>query len=134
MTVNQLHKITTALRAQKQGNIEVAINHASFPNEAAHLYENGAILLVGKATLQQIQGADDSGPVGRKFPFLVLDGESLDGRQNMADSNSILEPDHRAMLERLNNVAAKAQLHESVKIDEADLRQLLAFANKLFFA
>lgn len=69
MTVNKLHKITTALRAQKQGNIEVAINYASFLED-----ENGSILTVETAKLERVQGADDSGPVGRKFPFLVLAG------------------------------------------------------------
>ena len=71
MTVNQLHEITTALRAQNQGNSEVAINHASFSEN-----ENGGILTVESAKLEHVQGADDSGPVGDKFPFLVLDGRS----------------------------------------------------------
>jgi len=73
MTVNQLHEITTALRAKKQGDAEVAIDHASF---AAN--ENGTILVVKSAKLRRLQGADDSGPIGPKFPFLVLAGDAGD--------------------------------------------------------
>ena len=69
MTVNQLHKITTALRAKKQGDAEVAIDHASFIES-----ENGTILVVESGKLRRVQGADDSGPTGPKFPFLVLTG------------------------------------------------------------
>lgn len=70
MTVEQLHKLTGKLLAKKQGNAEVAINHASFSES-----ENGTILTVESASLRRVQGADDSGPVGPKFPFLVLEGQ-----------------------------------------------------------
>jgi hypothetical protein len=69
MTVEKLHQLTGKLLAKKQGNIEVAINHARFMES-----ENGTILTVESATVRHIQGADDSGPRGPKFPFLVLEG------------------------------------------------------------
>ena len=69
MTVNELHKITTALRAKKQGNIDVTINYATFCE-----HEDCTILFVDSAKVIRVQGVDDGGPVGRKEPFLVLDG------------------------------------------------------------
>lgn len=69
MSVNELHKITTALRAKKQGNIEVMIDFASFQEN-----ENGNILMIDDAKVKNLQGADDSGPRGKKFPMLVLSG------------------------------------------------------------
>lgn len=69
MTVTDLHKLTAGLIAKKQGNIDVTINFATFIEN-----ENGTILEVEAAKVERVQGADDSGPVGRKFPMLILSG------------------------------------------------------------
>jgi hypothetical protein len=70
MTVEKLHKLTGDLIAKRRGNAEVAIDIASFTES-----ENGTIHVVESVKYRRIQGADDSGPVGPKFPFLVLSGE-----------------------------------------------------------
>jgi hypothetical protein len=69
MTVSELHQLTAALIAQGQGDAEVAINFDTFAES-----ENGSILEVEKGELRIVQGADDSGPMGKEFPFLVLSG------------------------------------------------------------
>lgn len=69
MTVQKLHEITGTLLAKKRGNLHVMINIATFSES-----ENGTILEVESAEVERVQGADDSGPVGRKFPMLVLTG------------------------------------------------------------
>ena len=69
MTITQLHKITGQLIAKKKGGIDVAINFATFSEN-----ECGSILEVESAKVMRVQGADDGGPVGEKFPFLVFDG------------------------------------------------------------
>ena len=70
MTVEKLHKLTGDLIAQRRGNAEVAIDIATFIES-----ENGTIHIVESAKYRRIQGADDSGPVGPKFPFVVLTGQ-----------------------------------------------------------
>lgn len=69
MTVKQLHDLTGKLIAKKQGGIDVAINYATFLEN-----DCGSILEIESAKVIRVQGADDGGPVGPKFPFLVLDG------------------------------------------------------------
>ncbi len=69
MTVQKLHELTGKLLAEKQRNIDVAINFATFSEN-----ECGSILTVESAEVVQVQGADDSGPIGRKYPFFVLSG------------------------------------------------------------
>lgn len=71
MTIQKLHDITAELIAQKQGDADVAINFSSFLEN-----EDGNILTVESAKFEQVQGADSSGPMGPKFPFLILDGGS----------------------------------------------------------
>ncbi len=44
--------------------------------------------------------------------------------------NQIIEIDHKAMVTRLRKVAAEARRYSQVSVDEADLRQLLAFAEE----
>lgn len=58
---------------------------------------------------------------------------AIDRREMMLGGNPLIEPDHKAMIERLRATAACSTLHEQVTIDEADLRQLLAFADKVIF-
>lgn len=70
MTIDKLHEITTGLVSIGKGQCEVAINLATF-----HESENGAIIMVDDAAMEDVQGADDSGPVGPKFPTLVIVGE-----------------------------------------------------------
>lgn len=69
MTVQQLHEITSAAIAAGQGNIEVMVNTASF-------YENdeGSVFEAEKAEVELVEAADDSGPTGEKYPFLVISG------------------------------------------------------------
>lgn len=69
MTVSELHQLTAALIAEGKGDAEVGINIATFAED-----ENGTILEVEKGEFQQVQSADDSGPLEDEFPFLVLTG------------------------------------------------------------
>lgn len=68
MTIKQLHEITGSLIA-KHGNDPVAINSATFAEN-----ENGDIIECDTAGIERVQGADDSGPVGRRYPMLVING------------------------------------------------------------
>lgn len=69
MTVKELHEICTSIVDKGQGNIDVAIDFNSFDES-----ENGSILPIESTLLHSVQGADDSGPVGSKYPFLILLG------------------------------------------------------------
>lgn len=69
MTVSQLHEITSKAIADGHENAEVAINYATFLEN-----EEGSILTIDSAAMENIQGADDGGPVGEKYPFLVISG------------------------------------------------------------
>lgn len=69
MNARELHAITSSLVALGQGDIEVMVDTASFPED-----ENGTILVIEKAEVEDVQGADDSGPVGGKEPMLVIRG------------------------------------------------------------
>ena len=62
--------------------------------------------------------------------FLTNAGDELADR---ARANQLIEPDHKPMLARLREIAANATLHQQVTIDEADLRQLLAWADAAVF-
>lgn len=72
MTVRELHEITSELVAKNKCDIEVAIDYFSFSES-----ENGSILLIESAAVQRVQGADDSGPVGRKYPMFVISGDRV---------------------------------------------------------
>jgi len=69
MNARELHAITSSLVALGQGGVEVMVDTASFPED-----ENGTVFMVEKATVEDVQGADDSGPVGEKEPMLVIRG------------------------------------------------------------
>jgi hypothetical protein len=69
MTVAELHSITADLVASGKGDSEVAIDFDTFSES-----ENGSILSVDRADARNVQGVDDSGPVGEEFPFFVLSG------------------------------------------------------------
>lgn len=71
MSVKELHALTGKLIKQGRGNAEVGfdintiVEHED-PSACIHDVEGG--------NYRRIQGCDDSGPVGPKFPFLVLNG------------------------------------------------------------
>lgn len=65
MSVKELQDIL----AKADPASEVAIDFASFMES-----DNGTILTIESAEERNVQGADDSGPVGPKFKFLVLSG------------------------------------------------------------
>lgn len=69
MTVSELNALTANLVANGKGDSEVAIDFDTFSES-----ENGSILSVETAEAKNVQGADDSGPVGEEFPFFVLSG------------------------------------------------------------
>lgn len=69
MTVKQLHELTRKVIAGTEGDMDVAINFSTFAEN-----ENGNILLVTSAEVIRVQGTDDSGPIGDKELFFVLDG------------------------------------------------------------
>lgn len=69
MTVQELHDITGKAIAKGNGNAEVAINYATFLEN-----EVGSILTIESAQVENVQGADDGGPLGDKYPFLVISG------------------------------------------------------------
>ena len=69
MTINELKKLIEQTIAEGHGDAEVAIDFDAFTEN-----ENGSILTVESGSYREVQGADDSGPVGEKFPFLVLNG------------------------------------------------------------
>lgn len=73
MTVNKLHKITTKLIAQGRGDIDVAVDTASLHDDP-----DATINMIESAKYRRVQGVDDSGPTGPKFPMLVLAGERRD--------------------------------------------------------
>jgi hypothetical protein len=71
MSVKELHALTGKLIKQRRGNAEVAFDTSSImesedPSVCIHDVERGKY--------KRVQGCDDSGPVGPKFPFLVLSG------------------------------------------------------------
>lgn len=55
---------------QLPSNMDVMIDFDTFTEN-----ENGSILPVDSAEVRNVQGADDSGPVGPRFDMLVLSGE-----------------------------------------------------------
>jgi hypothetical protein len=68
MTIKQMQEIlSNALLAW--GDIDVMVNTATFPES-----ENGTIMEVDKAHVEDVQGADDSGPVGDNMTMLVIKG------------------------------------------------------------
>lgn len=69
MNARELHAITSSLVALGQGDIEVMVDMATFPED-----ENGTVFMVEKAEVKEVQGADDSGPVGDKEPMLIIRG------------------------------------------------------------
>jgi hypothetical protein len=70
MTIKELNEITSEQIAKGQGEAEVVIDYATFIEN-----ENGNLLTIDRSRLIHAQGADDSGPVGPEFPFLVLAGQ-----------------------------------------------------------
>ena len=69
MTVNQLHKITAGLIAKGRGDADVAVDTSACNDNA-----DAPIDMIIGARYRRVQGVDDSGPTGPKFPFLVLNG------------------------------------------------------------
>ncbi len=69
MNARELHAITSSLVALGQGDIEVMVDTATFPED-----DNGTVMMVDKADVQEVQGADDSGPAGGTEPMLVIRG------------------------------------------------------------
>lgn len=69
MNARELHAITSSLVALGQGDMEVMVDTATFPED-----ENGTVMMVEKADVQELQGVDDSGPVGETEPMLVIRG------------------------------------------------------------
>jgi hypothetical protein len=72
MNVKDLHALTGKLIKQGRGDADVSFDTATIiENEdpAATIHH------VDGAKYRRIQGIDDSGPVGPKFPTLVLRGE-----------------------------------------------------------
>jgi hypothetical protein len=67
MTTKQLQKILDDAKAY--GDIEVMVNTATFDES-----ENGTVFEAESATVELVQGTDDSGPVGDKYPMLVIKG------------------------------------------------------------
>ncbi len=61
--------------------------------------------------------------------YATTPAPKLDRHEMMMGANRLIEPNHRAMLARLREIAANATLHQQVLIDEADLRQLIALAD-----
>jgi hypothetical protein len=78
MTVKELHSLTGKLLQQKRGDADVAIDLSTF-SEA----ENANIIPVNKGKYRRIQGADDSGPTGPKFLFLVLSGLNTGNKETL---------------------------------------------------
>lgn len=69
MSIEELHNITSGLIRQGKGDSTVAIDFATFMES-----ENATILPIESWRHTKVQGADDSGPVGERFAFLVLSG------------------------------------------------------------
>lgn len=69
MNVRDLNKLTRKLINQGRGGADVAIDIKTFSE-----HEDATIHHVETGKYQRIQGVDDSGPVGPKFPTLVLRG------------------------------------------------------------
>jgi hypothetical protein len=69
MTIKQLHELTATLIANNQADANVAIDFSTFAEN-----DNGSILEVESADMRTVEAADDSGPTGDKFPFLVMSG------------------------------------------------------------
>lgn len=71
MSVKELHALTGKLIKQGRGSAEVGFDTSTIvenedPNACIHDVEGWGY--------RRIQGSDDSGPVGPKCPFLVLNG------------------------------------------------------------
>lgn len=69
MTAKELHNLLSSILAV-HGDVEVMVNTATFPES-----ENGTIMQIRAATIKDVQGADDSGPVGGTEPMLVIEGD-----------------------------------------------------------
>lgn len=69
MTVKELNALTRKLIAQKHGDAELGVDLQSFVQR-----EDANIGIVVHGTYRRVQGVDDAGPTGPKFPFLVLSG------------------------------------------------------------
>ena len=54
---------------KEHGDIDVMVNTATFEES-----ENGTVFEVEAASVERVQGADDSGPVGDKYPMFVITG------------------------------------------------------------
>lgn len=68
MNAKELHMALTAI-IEDHGDIEVMVDTATFPES-----ENGTVMQVESVGVKQVQGTDDSGPVGDKHPMLVITG------------------------------------------------------------
>lgn len=71
MSIKELHALTGKLIKQGRGKAEVGFDISTI---VEHEDANACIHDVDGAKYRRIQGCDDSGPVGPKFPFLVLNG------------------------------------------------------------
>ena len=70
MNVKELHAITSSLVALGQGDTEVMVDTATFPED-----DNGTVFMIEKAEVKEVQGADDSGPVGETEPMRAADAK-----------------------------------------------------------
>jgi hypothetical protein len=68
MTAKELHGILSSVLAIS-GDVEVMVDTSTFMES-----ENGTIFEIESAEVQDVQGADDSGPVGEAYPMLVIRG------------------------------------------------------------
>jgi hypothetical protein len=74
MTTKKLQEIIAA-SIKEHGDLPVMVNTATFEES-----ENGTVFEVEAAKVERVQGVDDSGPVGRKYPMLVITGNWGDPR------------------------------------------------------
>lgn len=68
MTTRELKELIDTAIA-KHGDVEVMVDTKTFPDS-----DNGTIFEISDAEVIDVQGADDSGPVGEKYPMLVIKG------------------------------------------------------------
>ena len=68
MTAKKLQEILAAA-IKTHGDIEVMVNTATFSES-----ENGTVFEVENAKVERVQGADDSGPVGKRYPMIIITG------------------------------------------------------------
>lgn len=121
MTEKTAHQLARELLAMP----DLPISH--FDPSFAHVGDGSESLSIPVAETE----IDD------KHAFIYLCGTQPEDAEDFA----ILKRGHpqdapppNAVMERLRLIAAQAQIHERVSIDEADLRELLALANNELFA